>query len=328
MRVLLFHPVRLPPLNYGGVERVVLWLAKGLVERGHEVFIAALAGSQLPSGCQLVETEEKRYTAEELNSLFPKNLDLVHFMAPLDPQVWNKLERPAVLTVHGNGQASEKFPQNTVFLSEDHALRHRAQFFIYNGIDPEDYRFNPTAKESWYLFLSKTSWSVKNLKGAMKYCHSAQVPLKIAGGNRPFIQRLQCAFSSAFTWEGSISGMKKAELLAHARALVFPILWPEPFGLVVIEALMSGTPVIASPRGSLRELVPSHVGALPQSDEEWVDILKQKFNTWEPECCRNWALEKFHYSQMAENYEQVYRRVMNGETLQPQAPVGMDWRSV
>ena len=82
MKILLFHPTLLPPKNYGGVERVVLWLAKGLQERGHEVYVAALSGSRLPEGCHLIEVESRNYSALELNSLFPPGLDLIHFMAP------------------------------------------------------------------------------------------------------------------------------------------------------------------------------------------------------------------------------------------------------
>ena len=113
MRILLFHPTLLPPRNYGGVERVLLWLAKGLIERGHQVYIAALRGSVLPHGCELVEVEEKSYSANELNPRefspnqfkpnqlnpnefniqlnlkMPAKLDMIHFMAPVRSEVWS-----------------------------------------------------------------------------------------------------------------------------------------------------------------------------------------------------------------------------------------------
>ncbi len=330
MKILLYHPVLLPPKDYGGTERVVLWLAKGLIERGHQVFIAALEGSRLPKGCEHVVVEKKNYTLENLQAILPKSLDVIHFMAPIEERVWHQLPCPALLTVHGNGKPGETFPKNTVFLSKNHAERHQGKVFIYNGIDPIEYQYAPEnlkLKESWYFFLSKTNWSVKNLAGAMRYCKQANVPLKIAGGRRPYLRRLECYLRPSLEWIGPVSAEKKANYLVRAKALIFPVLWPEPFGLVVAEALMSGTPVIASPRGSLEEIIPPEVGILPRSDEEWVETLMKKDLLLNPERCRQWALEKFHYSLMAENYEKVYRQVGGGELLHVQSPRGGDRRT-
>ncbi len=326
MHILLFHPVQLPPKDYGGVERVVLWLAQGLLERGHQVSIAALKGSILPKGCNLVEFNKGPFTADTLKKVFPKDLDVAHFMAPIPDAIWSELEIPRVLTVHGNGKEGERFPQNTVFLSKDHALRHGGKIFIYNGIQPDEYLFEPHKKEDWILFLSKTSWRVKNLAGAMHACSKAGVKLKIAGGNRPYLARLKSFLTPSFEWMGPVHSQKKAELLAHANAFIFPVLWPEPFGLVVAESLMSGTPVFASPKGSLPELIPQDVGALLQTEEDWIQALKKGGKGWISERCRQWALEKFHYSGMAEGYERVYRRVIRGEFLHQDAPIGKGWK--
>ena len=135
-------------------------------------------------------------------------------------------------------------------------------------------------------------------------------------------------------WEGAVSGMRKAELLADASALIFPVTWPEPFGLVVVEALMSGTPVIATRIGSLPELVNDRVGRLldvpTSSDAElhWVEQLRGLCSPgrtlpWQPEECRRWAELNFHYLKMAEGYETAYRRVIRGEYLHGRAPVAL-----
>jgi glycosyltransferase involved in cell wall biosynthesis len=344
MRILLFHPTLLPPRNYGGVERVLLWLAKGLVERGHRVYVAALRGSVLPDGCELVEVVgEKTYSAKDFNSSrnlhrpgtslnleVPSGLDMIHFMAPILPEVWNQLQCPAILTVHGNAKPGERYPKNSVFLSQDHARRHGAKKFIYNGIDPSEYQFTPSSKQNSYLFLSKTNWRVKNLSGAIRYCIAAGVQLKIAGGNRPFLKRLSCNFRSNLDWIGPVNGKYKAKLLAEAKALIFPVAWPEPFGLVVAEAFISGTPVLASRKGSLLELVPSDVGALFETQEEWIECLhrlKEDRLPWEPERCREWALSQFHYAKMAEAYEQAYKLVIAGELLNHEVPLGGNWRN-
>lgn len=317
-------------------------MARGLVERGHRVYVAALRGSVLPPGCELVEVLEESYSAEEFNLArnsgsgmnlniplkikMPAGLDLIHFMAPLAPEIWNQLQYPALLTVHGNAKPGESYPKNSVFLSQDHAKRHGARKFIYNGIDPSEYKFTPNAKQDFYLFLSKTNWRVKNLSGAIRSSTAAGVHLKIAGGNRPYLQRLTSYFRRGLEWIGPVNGEYKAKLLAEAKALIFPVAWPEPFGLVVAEALISGTPVLASRRGSLPELIPSDVGAFFDTDEEWIEFLKKSNLPFEPERCREWALSRFHYAKMAEAYEQAYEQVIAGGLLNQETPLGGNWR--
>ena len=314
MKVVIFHPTFLPPKDYGGVERVVLWLAQGLIESGHQVWVGALAGSKLPKGVRLIEINAKDRSAISFLKLLPPGVDVVHFMAPPENEVWGRLPCAGLLTIHGNGKPGEVFPKNTVFLSRDHAQRHGATEFVYNGIDPSEILFQPDQKEDRFLFLSKTSWRVKNLRGAIEFCTKAGVGLRVAGGNRPLISRLRVGLMANSSWEGPVSGIRKAELLTRAKAFLFPVTWPEPFGLVVIEALMSGTPVFATPQGSLKELVPVNVGCLISLDrpDEWVELLKNFGNDFDPENCRKWAIEKFHYHVMTENYLKVYSRVGAG----------------
>jgi glycosyltransferase involved in cell wall biosynthesis len=320
MKIVLFHPALLPPPDYGGVERVVVWLARGLLERGHEVHVAAREGSELPKGARLIPVSPAASSDADLLPKLPAGADVVHFMAPPRADTLSRLPCAAVLTVHGNGKPGEKFPRNTVFLSRDHARRHGAEFFVYNGIDPVESGFNAGAREPWYLFLSRTSWRVKNLSGAMSYCRRAGASLRIAGGHRPLGLRLKAALTPGFRWEGPVSGAKKSELLCKGRALVFPVLWDEPFGLVIVEALMAGTPVIATPRGSVPELVSPEVGLLPRSEEEWVEALRGGFSR-DPGICHEWARKRFHYSVMAAGYESAYSRVIGGEHLQPSEPL-------
>lgn len=329
LKILLFHPCELPPRNYGGIERMVLWLAKGLVEEGHEVWVAAFPQSRLPDGVRLFPVSPERSSPREVMNEFPPGLDLVHFMAPPEESVWSEFaenECAAILTVHGNGQPEEVFPLNSVFISRNHALRHGGSVFVYNGIDPSEYHFTPERKKDYYLFLSKTSWSVKNVKGAIRLCSEAGVPLKVSGGSRPFFQRIRVALKPQMNWVGPVAGTAKATLLAEAKALLFPVIWDEPFGLVVAEALMSGTPVIASERGSLSELIPPEVGALipprpPESSSgEWMRFLTNEPLSFDPEACREWALRKFHYKKMAQEYVRIYRQAIGGGKLHSEMP--------
>lgn len=319
LRVLIFHPTLLPPKDYGGTERVVLWLAKGLQSLGHEVWVAARPGSRLPSGVRLLEVPKGQSGSDSASAVlprFPAGLDVVHFMAPPEEAIWDRLPCAGLTTIHGNGKAGEVFHHNCVFLSRDHARRHGGSAFVYNGIDPEEYRFEPNAKGESFLFLSKTSWRVKNLAGAMRYCARAQARLTIAGGRRPIWARAWSALDPRFRWEGPVAGERKARLLAEARALVFPVTWSEPFGLVVAEALMSGTPVLASRRGSLPELLSDDVGALIEAGDQnaWVQALRSPRH-WDPARCRAHAMERFHYKKMAESYVEYYLKVKSGQRI-------------
>jgi glycosyltransferase involved in cell wall biosynthesis len=320
MNILLFHPSFLPPENYGGTERVVLWLARGLKKQGHRVWIAALKGSKLPEGIEILEMTPPRLSFSDLKERIPKEVEIIHFHAPLAEKDWSSLPLPSILTIHGNGKPGEKFPRNSVFLSKDHARRHGASVFIYNGIDPEEYRYNSGQRGESLLFLSKTSWSVKNLSGAMRIARRAGVPLKIAGGNRPWVKRFEAWVRPGFEWVGPVANEKKSILLSDARALIFPVIWPEPFGLVVAEALMSGTPVLGTPFGSLPELITPEVGAILKSAEEWEEVLRDPKFTWKPQDCYERAVHFFHFMKMASSYENLYQTVLKGDTLHQNTP--------
>lgn len=319
MKILLFHPVHLPPADYGGVERVVLWLAQGLRDLGHSVWIAALEGSKLPPGIELIPISPMEKSAEHLLGRLPEGVDIVHFQAPPEAAFLERSDVASVTTIHGNGKLGEVFPQNTVFLSRDHASRHQRKTYVYNGVDPSEFRLSPKKKRSAPLFLSKTSWKVKNLRGAVRIAEHAGVGLTIAGGYRPLDLWARSLFS-AHEWVGPVSGEFKARLLSEASALLFPVTWSEPFGLVMIEALLSGTPVVGSRMGSVPEILSDFGGIAlePISRESSLDSWAQALRDVEkldPALLRETAIQRFSHLRMAEAYLQVYKRVQNGESL-------------
>lgn len=314
MRIVLFHPVRLPPRDYGGVERVVLWLAEALRDFGHEVHVGAIEGSELPRGVRLIPVSGGDRSAVSFLKKIPAGTDVIHFMAPPENEVWMKLPCTGILTVHGNGKPGEVYPRNTVFLTADHAERHGRKDFVWNGVNPEEYRFVPQKSPGARpLFLSKTSWKVKNLKGAIRFCDRAQVGLTIAGGYRP-ISLLLSTLLSPHEWVGPTAGAEKAHLLKQASGLIFPVLWPEPFGLVVVEAMISGTPVLAPPIGSLPELITPECGSLLdlKDEEAWVAAIRS-LDRFSPEACRMRAMTHFTHHQMAKNYLVAYEKAAQGE---------------
>ena len=347
MRIVLFHPVMLPPVDYGGVERVVLWLAKGLVELGHEVWIGAQEGSRLPPTLRLLPFSAGARRVRDLISVLPPGTDMVHFHAPPESAEIDHLPCPWILTVHGNGKRGEEFPWNTVFLTQDHANRHGAQCFVFNGIDPSEYLFAPETKTRDFVFLSKTSWNVKNVEGAIRLCRKAGVRLRVAGGNRPWGPRLRSWFSPSINWVGPVAGASKAALLSRAQGLVFPVRWPEPFGLVMVEAMMSGTPVLGPWVGSVPEILQGEMGFPPEEvpvkvmggrcigqsgsrvtefETEWVDSLRKGFELADFERARSWAMQRYHYIEMAKAYLDAYTRVRSGERLNSRKPLSKGWQ--
>ncbi|MEK7691619.1 MAG: glycosyltransferase, partial [Bdellovibrionota bacterium] len=148
-----------------------------------------------------------------------------------------------------------------------------------------------------------------------------------AGGRRPWWARLRATFDRLFAWEGTVDGLRKAALLSEANALLFPIRWPEPFGLVMVESLMSGTPVLATPMGSVPEIISPETGiqiALSDADR-WSWALKEGWKALKRDRCREWAMERYHYRKMAENYGRIYGKILNGERINLKTPVATDW---
>lgn len=326
MKIVLFHPVALPPRDYGGVERVVLWLAEGLRDFGHDVTIGALPGSRVPRGTTLLPIEEDARSAAALVERIPTGAEIVHFQAPAEPGYFREDVPPAVTTIHGNGKAGEVFHPNSVFLSRNHAERHGRRAFVYNGVNPEEFALaetlGTTKRKNAPLFLSKTTLRTKNLAGAMAIARRAGMPLTVAGGRRPLALRLR-GILAGDRWAGPVAGGLKAKLLAEASALLFPVLWEEPFGLVMVEAMLSGTPVVGSRRGSVPEVVDVASGFVvepPRGPDDadgfarWEEALlsAQKLD---PTAIRKQAIERFSHHRMAESYLEVYKRVIRGDSL-------------
>lgn len=292
-----------PVEAYGGTERVCQWLAKAQAEKGHEVHVLCRAGSRLP----YASTSEIPEQFENLDSLLPPGIDVVQLY-----QTPNfKVSAPILVNIGGNGQAGERFHPNTVFVSRNHAERHAWTEFVYNGIDPAEYPLQKQKGEN-LLFLAKASWRVKNLRGSIKIAQAAGMRLDVAGG------RAAC-WHRGVSSHGMVGGEAKIELLKRARALLFPVIWEEPFGLVSIEAMACGTPVVATPRGALPEIVSKESGILANSFEDLVEGARQA-HRFEPEACRARVESAFTHRHMAEKYEEYYKRVIREGKLREGFP--------
>lgn len=305
MRIALYVHSRVPAEQYGGTERVVVWLARGLAELGHEVIVLAGAGSRLPEARVIpLAHEETERPDFDLGRHVPAGVDIVHAHTPLRVP----LRSPWVFTLHGNRKPGRApVAPNTIGLSRDHARRHNIQTFVYNGLDLAEYRFAPaTAKDDYDLFLGRLH-SVKGYRWAIDGARRARCRLIVAGGWRPSLRR-------SLRFIGSVGGERKAALLAGARCLWMPALWDEPFGLTLIEALASGTPVLGTRRGALPEIVAPHVGALADTLDELV-ALRETIAWCDADACRAWVADKFSHRVMAAAYVRCYEHYLQTGAL-------------
>lgn len=314
MRIALAIDGRLPADRYGGSERVVAWLARALLRAGHEVTVLARPGSYVP-GARMIPVRDGRDAPRNV----PRDIDIAHFHSTF-PSPDYRL--PNLSTIHGNHEGALRPADNLCFVSADHARRHGRATFVHNGLPPDEHLFRQ-AKSERYLFLARINRPGKNVTQAIELARTFDLQLDLAGGGRwelltrSRVRRERAFFRSfqrRFRFHGMVGGWRKAELLANARALLFPIRWEEPFGLVVIEALLAGTPVVAAPRGAMPELIQPDVGFLCSSDADYAAAF-EGVGALSANRCRDYARERFSAEEMARRYLDLYRRVLDGEPL-------------
>jgi glycosyltransferase involved in cell wall biosynthesis len=298
MRVALYFHDKLPVKGYGGTQRVVVWLARGLAQLGHKVTLIAATGSRVPEAALVpVDLKLARKPGFDLSPYIPPNTDIVHSFAP---RAVRPKSAPYVCTLEGNLRPGHTLPAETIFVSANHAERHGSRAFVYNGIDPAEFRFEPS-KQDYDFFLGRLH-KEKGYQLAIEGALRTGRKLVIAGGWRPSFRRL-------VRFVGEVDGEAKAKWLAEARCLWMPALWDEPFGLTLAEALMSGTPVIGTRRGSLPEVISSEVGGLGDDLDQLVAIA-ERIHEIDPAACRARAEQYFSHRVMAEEYVRFYQHFL------------------
>lgn len=302
MHVALYFYDRLPVYDYGGTQRAVVNLARGLAELGHRVSLIAGQGSRVPEA-ELIPIDVKvaRRPGFDIAPHLPGGLDLLMAFAPIrvPPPV------PWIRRLAGNWKPGMVGPANTLYVSADHARRHGGKAFVYNGVDPREYPFRPL-KADHDLFLGRLH-RVKGYHWAMQGARRARRRLIVAGGWRPSLSRYVRAV-------GKVGGERRMELLAGARCLWMPALWDEPCANVLLEAMMTGTPILGTRRGCLPELVSPEVGCLGDTVEELVR-LADGIERIDPAVCRARAERWFSHTRMAEEYVRMYQHYLATSSL-------------
>src|ERR1044072_7406797 len=307
MRIYLSSGHRYPAWRHGVAAHVVHdRLARGLAELGHEVryHVEDFGNERLPDDVIPV----RGIKGDE---------DIVHsnrFTAAEIPQA----QLPWIRSVHSDlleqGLTRDRSRPNFVFVSETIGELHASDRFVWNVIDPADFIYSET-KENFFLFvvagdLNKAKL-YKGLDIAFWLAKETGIKLVVGGGSKetPWentgFARL-CEENHA-EFLGPIHGELKAEKFTAAKALLFPTQVNEAFGLPVAEALMSGTPVIASNRGAMPEVLDPLGGFICAEESEYLNAV-ENLGHIKPADCRQLALSRFHYLDMAQNYVREYER--------------------
>jgi glycosyltransferase involved in cell wall biosynthesis len=343
---------RVPPRGYGGIEQVVALLADGLVARGHHVTLVGVSGTggraqrvvstyAEPQGARIGSAlPEVLHAARSWRALLDLDLDLVHDHSTAGPLLAPGRSCPTVVTAHNDvtGEHGDVLRELAPHLSVVAISRHQRRLSpdlpwvgtVHNGVDVRRYAFSAD-KGDHVLFLGRAS--------AAKAPHLAIDAARAAGRRiilaakcveeverRYFDAHIAPRLGPDVDWLGEVDSATKRSLLAGAAALVFPITWDEPFGLVMIEAMASGTPVVALRRGSVDEVVEHGVtGWVCDSADELAARLRD-LDDLDPGACRRRVKEHFSADAMVERYERVYERVLAARRPSvvelPDPPVG------
>lgn len=334
----LFESV--PPKYYGGTERVVSYFTEELVRQGHEVTLFASGDSatkaRLVAGCQRSLRLDKRcidklaHQTVMLERVFQRAMefDIVHFHVDyLHFPLSRRQPITNVTTLHGRLDIPDLVPLYQEFrdmrvISISNAQREPLpsanwQATVYHGLPVDLYRFRPEPG-SYLAFVGRIS-PEKRVDRAIEIAKRVQIPLKIAAKVDPVdrhyfkstIKPLLCEPLVEFI--GEIGEGEKDEFLGNAYALLLPIDWPEPFGLVMVEAIACGTPVIAYRDGAVPEVIEEgHTGFIVEELEDAVEAVR-RIPELSRKRCREAFEERFTATRMAHDYVKVFERLIGGK---------------
>jgi glycosyltransferase involved in cell wall biosynthesis len=343
MRVAQVAPLSeaVPPPQYGGTERVVSWLTEELAGRGHEVTLFASGDSRTRGrlvaaharALRLDPSEPDPVAAHviELSQVFERaaDFDLIHCHVDILAFPFGRLVRTPVLhTMHGRldlpilARVFERFADVPVVSISDAqraplaALPVNWQATVHHGLPLGEVPFDPDGGRGGYLaFVGRIS-PEKRPDLAIAVARRLGLPLKIAAKVDPadaryFEHEIRPLLRDPLVeYLGEVGDADKRRLLTDALCLLFPIDWPEPFGITVIESMACGTPVVARPCGAVPEIVADgETGFLGDTIDDLVAGVK-RVDLLDRARCRRRVEERFSVETMADRYEAVYRGLL------------------
>jgi glycosyltransferase involved in cell wall biosynthesis len=328
-----------PPPAYGGTERFVAELARSLTAAGHDVLVYA-TGSSRPAGRLRYRFARPiwppDYAAEADHAAFarrdidPSAVDVVHLNTPDAVAVWARGGPPAVVTLHHDRQMRLVVPYRSrpeiarvavSFNQQTSFSELRFEGVIHHGLDPANHGLGE-GRGGYLAFLGRIG-PEKAPHVAIDAARRAGLPLRLAGPNwtgterydRYFAREVRPRLAAApgsVAWLGELDQPAKVRFLQEAAALLVPVDWEEPFGLVTIEAMLTGTPVVAFARGAAPEIVEEGVtGFIVRSTAEMAARARDACRL-DRRRCREHAVQRWSSGRMASDYEALYRSLLRG----------------
>ena len=336
MRIAILAPVwfAVPPSGYGGIEWVVSLLADGLVDAGHDVTLFASGDSKTKA--ELVSVYSQAPSEWIGNSFWELRHALSCYEQAAEFDVINDhtgavgatlgqtVATPVVHTVHGplDAEPGKLYEQvcrvapSTGLISISMNQRKPKPHFPWVGNCPNALEFSlypvKPHRGDYLLFLGRMSPD-KGCHRAVAVAIETGLPLKIAGKNREpleqqyFDEFVRPHLSSKIEYMGEVTHGEKVELLQNARATLFPIEWEEPFGLVMIESMACGTPVIATRWGAVPEVIEHGVSGIIVDDYRIMPAALEEADRLDPMECRRYAEQHYSPERMVADYLRAYR---------------------
>lgn len=329
----------LPPQRYGGIEFVVSLLTEGLVERGHEVTLFASGDSKTQARLSAIferapfEQIENGLHLEVAHSLeaytMAREFDIIHDHDGVESRVMGALVHrltgvPVVATLHGPADGPTQrmltsLRHDLVFIAISEYQRKgfpdlRFVATIPNAVDVEHQPFS-AEKDDYFLFIGRMS-PEKGARTAVEVAQRLGTRLIMAGKvnegaeREYFTREVEPHLTENIHFRGEVDHETKVELYRRARCTLFPIQWPEPFGLVMIESLACGTPVIAFRHGSVPEVIEhGRTGFVVDTVDEMV-AAAARIDEIDPAECRRAVEERFGRDAFVSAHERAYERLV------------------
>lgn len=327
--------IPVPPKGYGGIERIVEILVNGLTARGHKVVLCANAESKVP--CDLVAwrgTQSQHFpdiiknTVTLTKTVVKRKFDIIHSFSRLAymglimpstlPKIMSYQREPSVSQVKKAVWLSSKnsifFTGCSNYITDQIRPVARAKT-IYNAAPVQRYSFNPVVEhDAPLVFLGRVE-DIKGVHEAIVVARKSGRRLVIAG-NIPkgkedyFFQKIQPCLDETIVYVGPVDDQQKNQLLGSAAALLMPIQWNEPFGIVMAEAMACGTPVIGLAKGAVPEVVESGSSGYVCNSIDQMAEMVHRLHLINRQDVRTIAENRFSEHAMVENYINLYRTLI------------------
>ena len=346
LRIAVIAPpwFEIPPRGYGGIESMVYWLVRGLCERGHDVTLVAAGASHTaarfvqtyaePPSARLGEAFPEAYHATlAARALERLDLDVIHDHSFVGPLLAGGSQVPTLVTAHGpaDGPMADYYANlgpNVHLVAISDSQRRIAPGLpwlqtVHNAIPVTEYPWSRD-KDDFVLFLGRMG-EEKGAHLAIEAAREAGRRIVIAAKCQEpteveyFERQIRPRLGPGVDFVGQVEGDRKKDLLARARCLVFPIQWNEPFGIVMIEAMACGTPVVAMNRGSVPEVIADGVTGVICDDLRDFPAAIERAGDLDPAACRARVEERFDIATMVTRYEEAYRLAIGRPMVLPRS---------